>query len=83
MKMKRIKFFVNSRESDGLADNMRKAGIVFSSISTSGPSVLWVDDRAHYGITAVKFAICYLIRERQNLLAVDVPRIIHTIVRET
>jgi len=67
----RIKFFINRRE-DGmleLAEQMREVGIDFSTIPTSGPSVLWIDGRAMYGPTAVKYAVKYLIKLEEEMKA--------------
>lgn len=40
--MSQVKYFINSREpgANDLAEQMRHAGIDFSSIPTSGPAVL-------------------------------------------
>jgi hypothetical protein len=62
--MSRVKYFINSREpgATDLAEQMRQAGIDFSSLPTSGPLVLWIDGRACYGVTAVKYAVDRLCR---------------------
>jgi len=64
----KIKFFINHREPGmvDLAEKMRQLKIDFSSLATSGPSVLWLDGRAQYGITAVKHAVHKLIEENEN-----------------
>ena len=61
--MSRVKYFINSRDPDAtdMAEQMRQAGIDFSSIPTFGPLVLWIDGHAHYGVTAVKYAVHQLI----------------------
>ncbi len=61
--MCRVKYFINRREpgATDLAEQMRAVGIDFSSLPTSGPPVLWIDDHACYGPTAVKFAVEKLI----------------------
>lgn len=81
--MARIKLFINSREPEirELADKMRRFKIDFSSIPTSGPSVLWIDSRTCYGITAVKYAIRALLREKQSLLDIGLPRTFATVQR--
>ena len=63
----KIKFFINHCEPGvvDLAEKMRKLKIDFSSIATSGPSVLWLDGQACYGITAVKHAIQKLIEDEK------------------
>lgn len=65
--MSRVKYFINSHEpgATDLAEQMRQVGIDFSSLSTFGPSTLWIDGRACYGATAVKYAIRQLI-ERED-----------------
>lgn len=67
--MHRVKYFINSREpgANDLAEQMRQAGIDFSSIATSGPVVLWIDGRACYGVTAVRYAIQRLIESTKDL----------------
>jgi len=70
--MCRVKYFINSREpgATDLAEQMRQAGIDFSSLSTSGPMTLWIDGRACYGATAVKYAVHRLVesaREQSRL----------------
>ncbi len=61
--MCRVKYFINSREpgATDLAEQMRQAGIVFSSLPTSGPMTWWIDGRACYGPTAVKYAVHRLV----------------------
>ncbi len=61
--MCRVKYFINRREPDAvaLADQMRLAGIDFSSLPTSGPMMLWIDGRASYGPTAVRYAVRKLV----------------------
>ena len=61
--MCRVKYFINGREPGAvdLAQQMREAGIDFSSLPTSGPMTLWVDGRASYGPTAVKYAVHKLV----------------------
>ena len=62
--MCRVKYFINRREPDArdLAEQMRQVGIDFSSLPTFGPSVLWIDGRANYGPTAVKYAVGRLVK---------------------
>lgn len=61
--MCRVKYFINHYEPGAidLAEQMRGAGIDFSSLATSGTLVLWIDGHVHYGPTAVKFAVEKLI----------------------
>lgn len=61
--MCRVKYFINVREPEAtsLADQMREARIDFSSMPTSGPMTLWVDGRASYGPTAVRYAVHRLV----------------------
>lgn len=61
--MSRVKYFINIREpgATGLAEQMRKVGIDFSSLATFGPLVLWIDGRAYYGVNAVKHAVHKLV----------------------
>lgn len=63
--MSRVKYFINRREpgATDLAEQMRQAGIDFSSLSTYGPLVLWIDGHAHYGLTAVKHAVYQLLEK--------------------
>ena len=79
----RIKFFINSRELGAaeLAERMREVGIDFSSIPTFGPCVLWIDSRTCYGITAVIYAVRALVREKQSLLDLGLPRPFATVQR--
>lgn len=67
----RIKFWINRRQEGmpELAEQMREVSIDFSTIPTSGPSVLWIDGRAVYGPTAVKYAVKYLIRLEEKMKA--------------
>ena len=64
--MSRVKYFINSREpgATDLAEQMRQAGIDFSSLSTSGPMTLWINGHVFYGRTAVKYAVHQLIKEK-------------------
>lgn len=66
--MSKIKFFINERESGMtvLAEQMREVGIDFSSIPTFGPPILWVNDQANYGSTAVCRAVQNLIEKVKN-----------------
>lgn len=68
--MCRVKYFINSREPGAteLAEQMREAGIDFSSLPTSGPMTLWIDGRASYGPTAVKYAVDKLVESPHLLL---------------
>lgn len=63
--MCKVKYFVNRREPDAnaLAEQLRSAGIEFSSVPTSGPMTLWVDGIASYGPTAVKYAVGKLVEQ--------------------
>ncbi len=67
--MSKVKYFINSREpgATDLANQMRQAGIDFSSLPTSGPLVLWIDGHACYGVTAVKYAVHQLIKRMGKL----------------
>ena len=58
-----VKYFINRREPEaqGLADQMRQAGIDFSSLPTSGPLTLRIDGCPSYGPTAVKYAVHKLV----------------------
>ena len=64
--MCKIRYFINSRESDALliANEMRQAGIQFSSIPTTGPTTLWIDGHAHYGPTAARCAVNELVESK-------------------
>lgn len=61
--MSEVKYFINRREPEAqdLADQMRQAGIDFSSLPTSGPLTLRINGRPSYGPTAVKHAIQKLV----------------------
>lgn len=65
--MCRVKYFINSREPGAvaLAEQMRQASIDFSSLATSGPVALWIDGRASYGPTAVKYAVEKLMQSKK------------------
>lgn len=54
-----IKYWINRCEPEAqkLADQMRKAGIDFSSAPTSGPLTLRIDGSPHYGPMAIKYAV--------------------------
>lgn len=82
--MARIKLFINDREPGirDLASRMREFGIEFSSIPTSGPCVLWIDSRTHYGITAVKYAIRALLREKTSLLNLGSDKLFHHVQQD-
>lgn len=58
-----VKYFINVREPEAalLAQQMREAEIDFSSLPTSGPMTLWVNGRASYGPTAVRYAVHKLV----------------------
>ncbi len=58
-----VKYFINRREPEAqaLADQMRQAGIDFSSVPTSGPLTLRIDGRPSYGPIAVKYAVHKLV----------------------
>ncbi len=58
-----VKYFINRREPEAqdLADQMRQAGIEFSSLPTSGPLTLRIDGRPSYGPTAVRYAVHKLV----------------------
>ncbi|MFW6107013.1 MAG: hypothetical protein ACOC8H_02530 [bacterium] len=66
--MCRVKYFINAREPGAVlcADQMREAKIDFSSMPTSGPMTLWVDGRASYGPTAVRYAVQRLVEAANN-----------------
>jgi len=64
----KIQLFINHYDPGirELAEEMRKVGIVFSSISTSGCSILRTGVHSSYGVTAVKHTMNILIKERKN-----------------
>jgi hypothetical protein len=66
--MCRVKYFVNTEEPDAipLAEQLRVAGIDFACVPTSGPLALWIDGRALYGPTAVRYAIQALVRSQKS-----------------
>lgn len=64
----KITYFKN-RYEDGaseLAEKMRKAGIDFSCLPTSGPSTLYINGHSHYGPTAVKRAVDHLVQRMEK-----------------
>lgn len=62
----KIQLFLNHCELEivDLAEKMREAGIIFSSIVTSGPTILYTGVHSSHGVTAVKYAIHKLIEEK-------------------
>jgi len=54
-----IKFWINRRQPGmiELADRMRKAGIEFFSLPTSGCTSLWHGSATFHGPTAVTYAV--------------------------
>lgn len=63
-----VKYFINRREPDAaqLAQQMREADIDFSSVPTSGPIAIWVNGKASYGPTAVKYIVRRLVEESEK-----------------
>ncbi len=66
--MCRVKYFVNTEEPDALplAEQLRAAGIDFACVPTSGPLALWIDGRAIYGPTAVRYAVKALVKSQRS-----------------
>lgn len=62
--MSRIKYFINHYEPGArdLAEQMRLANIDFASIPTSGCSTIWLDGRAAYGMTFVRYTILAILK---------------------
>ncbi len=66
--MSRVKLFINNRDSGVLllAEQLRTAKIDYAAIPTSGPTVIWLDGRASYGITAVGYAVRWLVEHARD-----------------
>lgn len=65
--MPQVKYFINTEEPEAIAfaEQLRSGNVDFACIPTSGPLAMWIDGRAVYGPTAVRYAVNALVKSHK------------------